>query len=176
MNGFTDKKHVKNETQHNIPVVLDGNVMSSGIRLIALWDTKADASYDVKWPRDKHLPLNPHSTIALYTRYGSGVVSLSNGEVIALPEASVIFINPLLIEGYRCVGEIWDLFLLEFVPNGFWDLPYNQLINLPDDVDVSQQLERASRLFSSQNAGQEPLAVSIITTVLYEWLSQVKRV
>ena len=67
MNGKIQISHVKNETTYNIPLVLEENVISSGISLLSLWHTLADESYRVSWPRDKKKPLIANSWVAIYT-------------------------------------------------------------------------------------------------------------
>ncbi len=84
MNGLNDTSHVKNEPTYNIPIVIDKNVTSSGITLLALWQTLADNSYQVVWPKDRLRPLIENSVIALYTKQGHGEVTLSSGEVLQL--------------------------------------------------------------------------------------------
>ena len=57
MNGKLQSSDVKNETPYNIPLLINENVISSGISLISLWHTYADEHYRVIWPRDKKKPL-----------------------------------------------------------------------------------------------------------------------
>ena len=56
MNGKLQSSDVKNETPYNIPLLINENVISSGISLISLWHTYADEHYRVIWPRDKKKP------------------------------------------------------------------------------------------------------------------------
>ncbi len=42
MNGKLQSSDVKNETPYNIPLLINENVISSGISLISLWHTYAD--------------------------------------------------------------------------------------------------------------------------------------
>ena len=52
MNGKLQSSDVKNETPYNIPLLINENVISSGISLISLWHTYADEHYRVIWPRE----------------------------------------------------------------------------------------------------------------------------
>ena len=61
MNGKLQSSDVKNETPYNIPLLINENVISSGISLISLWHTYADEHYRVIWPRDKKKPLIANS-------------------------------------------------------------------------------------------------------------------
>lgn len=45
MNGKLQSSDVKNETPYNIPLLINENVISSGISLISLWHTYADEHY-----------------------------------------------------------------------------------------------------------------------------------
>lgn len=47
MNGKLQSSDVKNETPYNIPLLINENVISSGISLISLWHTYADEHYRV---------------------------------------------------------------------------------------------------------------------------------
>ncbi len=51
MNGKLQSSDVKNETPYNIPLLINENVISSGISLISLWHTYADEHYRVIWYR-----------------------------------------------------------------------------------------------------------------------------
>ena len=53
MNGKLQSSDVKNETPYNIPLLINENVISSGISLISLWHTYADEHYRVIWPHAK---------------------------------------------------------------------------------------------------------------------------
>ena len=62
MNGKLQSSDVKNETPYNIPLLINENVISSGISLISLWHTYADEHYRVIWPRDKKKPFKEWRT------------------------------------------------------------------------------------------------------------------
>ncbi|MDA6951593.1 hypothetical protein OSL78_13360, partial [Escherichia coli] len=79
MNGKLQSSDVKNETPYNIPLLINENVISSGISLISLWHTYADEHYRVIWPRDKKKPLIANSWVAVYTVQGCGKILLKNG-------------------------------------------------------------------------------------------------
>ncbi len=74
MNGKLQSSDVKNETPYNIPLLINENVISSGISLISLWHTYADEHYRVIWPRDKKKPLIANSWVAVYTVQGCGKI------------------------------------------------------------------------------------------------------
>ena len=78
MNGKLQSSDVKNETPYNIPLLINENVISSGISLISLWHTYADEHYRVIWPRDKKKPLIANSWVAVYTVQGCGKILLKN--------------------------------------------------------------------------------------------------
>lgn len=124
MNGTNDNSHVKNETKFNIPIVIDKSETSSGITLLALWSTMSDKSYRVVWPKDRLRPLIEESIIALYTKQGHGEVVLNSDKVIQLEASTVMFLHPKDIKSYQCKGFIWEVFLMEFIPNGAINLPY----------------------------------------------------
>lgn len=94
MNGKLQSSDVKNETPYNIPLLINENVISSGISLISLWHTYADEHYRVIWPRDKKKPLIANSWVAVYTVQGCGKILLKNDEQITLHGNCIIFLKP----------------------------------------------------------------------------------
>lgn len=174
MNGSNDNLHVKNETTYNIPIVIDKNVSSIGITLLALWKTLADRSYQVVWPQDRLRPLIKNSVIALYTKQGHGEVTLSSGKVLQLEGSTVIFLHPKDIVSYQCKGLLWEVFLIEYLPNGAIDLTYEELITLSDNQYFDNKFSRIIELFSESDRLKHCLAASSLTTCIYHWLTLVK--
>ncbi|WP_434362374.1 AraC family transcriptional regulator [Parasalinivibrio latis] len=162
---------VKNETPHNTPIVIDEKVISSGITLIALWDTNADSSYKVHWPEDKKLPLLPNSVIAVFTRQGVGEILLHTGEIVVVRGPSVIFLQPTSIKSYYCVGLIWEMFWMEFTPNGALEFPYGEIISWTEGRDFSQECLLAVKLLSETDHRKKVLGAAIIIKIIYEWLT-----
>lgn len=114
MNGKLQSSDVKNETPYNIPLLINENVISSGISLISLWHTYADEHYRVIWPRDKKKPLIANSWVAVYTVQGCGKILLKNGEQITLHGNCIIFLKPMDIHSYHCEGLVWEQYWMEF--------------------------------------------------------------
>ena len=108
MNGKLQSSDVKNETPYNIPLLINENVISSGISLISLWHTYADEHYRVIWPRDKKKPLIANSWVAVYTVQGCGKILLKNDEQITLHGNCIIFLKPMDIHSYHCEGLVWE--------------------------------------------------------------------
>ncbi|MBD1572635.1 helix-turn-helix transcriptional regulator [Vibrio sp. S17_S38] len=166
--------HVKNETTYNIPIVIDKNVTSSGITLLALWNTFADKHYQVEWPKDRLRPLIEGSVIALYTKQGHGEIELSSGETLQLEGSTVIFLHPTSIKKYRCKGLIWELFLMEFIPNGAINLVYNHLISLTNNEYFHKEMNQVVELFKQQESTYKHLAAASLTKTIYHWLTLTK--
>jgi AraC-like DNA-binding protein len=171
MNGLNDTSHVKNESTYNMPIVIDKNVTSSGITLLALWKTLADKSYQVAWPQDRLRPLIENSVIALYTKQGHGEMRLSSGEVLQLEGSTVIFLHPKDILSYECKGLIWEVFLMEFIPNGAINLVYGQQITLTNNEYFYDNFAQIIPLFEQEDPLHHYLAVSSLTTCIYHWLT-----
>ena len=99
MNGKLQSSDVKNETPYNIPLLINENVISSGISLISLWHTYADEHYRVIWPRDKKKPLIANSWVAVYTVQAVSYTHLDvyKRQVLGLSSmtVSILFILPI---------------------------------------------------------------------------------
>ncbi|MEL0638301.1 MULTISPECIES: helix-turn-helix transcriptional regulator [Marinomonas] len=171
MNGMNDHLHVKNETTFNIPIVINNTVASSGITLLALWNTLADKNYQVEWPKDRLRPLLEGSVIALYTKQGHGEIELSTGEVIQLEGSTVIFLHPTTIRSYRCKGLIWEVFLMEFIPNGAINLIYDHLITLTNNEFFHREMTDIVELFQKTESTYRHLATASLTKTIYHWLA-----
>jgi AraC-like DNA-binding protein len=171
MNGMNDHLHVKNETTFNIPIIIDNSVTSSGITLLALWNTLADKQYYVEWPKDRLRPLIEGSVIALYSKQGHGEVELTSGDVIQLEGSTVIFLHPTSIRRYQCKGLIWEVFLMEFIPNGAINLIYDHLINLTNNEYFHREMAEVVELFQKQESIYRHLATASLTKTIYHWLT-----
>ena len=170
MNGFNNKVHVKNELIHDTPIIIGDNVTSSGISLLALWNTYADKGYMVRWPEDKRLPLIASSTIAVFTKQGYGELELHNGEILELKGASIVFLDPMTIKHYFCKGLIWDLFWIEFIPNGVMEISYGEIIQLDTLKKLESEFNEISINLLSKRQKLKELAVASLTKIIYEWL------
>jgi AraC-like DNA-binding protein len=177
MNGMTEYLHVKNETTFNTPIVIDNSAVSSGITLLALWNTLADRDYHVEWPKDRLRPLIDGSVIALYTKQGHGELTLTSGKVIQLEGSTVIFLHPTSIHSYQCKGLLWEVFLMEFIPNGAINLIYEQLITLTNNEFFHQEMMEIVTLFQKNDSDYRHLATASLTKTIYHWLtlSKVKK-
>ena len=170
MNGLNNKVHVKNELIHDTPIIIGDNVTSSGISLLALWNTYADKGYMVRWPEDKRLPLIASSTIAVFTKQGYGELELHNGEILELKGASIVFLDPMTIKHYFCKGLIWDLFWIEFIPNGVMEISYGEIIQLDTLKKSENEFNEISINLLSKRQKLKELAVASLTKIIYEWL------
>ncbi|MEJ6123895.1 helix-turn-helix transcriptional regulator [Vibrio sp. 2-Bac 85] len=170
MNGLNNKVHVKNELIHDTPIIIGDNVTSSGISLLALWNTYADKGYMVRWPEDKRLPLIASSTIAVFTKQGYGELELHNGEILELKGASIVFLDPMTIKHYFCKGLIWDLFWIEFIPNGVMEISYGEIIQLDTLKKLENEFNQISVNLVSKRQKLKELAVASLTKIIYEWL------
>lgn len=168
---MNDHLHVKNETTFNTPIVIDHSVTSSGITLLALWNTLADKNYRVAWPKDRLRPLIEGSVIALYTKQGHGEIELTSGDVIQLEGSTVIFLHPTRIRRYQCKGLLWEVFLMEFIPNGAINLVYEQLITLSNNEFFHQEMMEIVSLFQATDSSYRQLATATLTKTLYHWLT-----
>ncbi|MGO2343412.1 helix-turn-helix transcriptional regulator [Vibrio litoralis] len=174
MNGTNDNSHVKNETKFNIPIVIDKSETSSGITLLALWSTMSDKSYRVVWPKDRLRPLIEESIIALYTKQGHGEVVLNSDKVIQLEASTVMFLHPKDIKSYQCKGFIWEVFLMEFIPNGAINLPYQHLITLSNNEFFYQEMNQIIEYFQSNQPVERHFATAALTKTIYHWLTLAK--
>ncbi|MBB1202328.1 AraC family transcriptional regulator [Enterobacteriaceae bacterium 89] len=170
MNGKSGFSHVKNETTYNIPLVLDENVISSGISLISLWHTLADESYQVIWPRDKKKPLIPNSWVAIYTLQGCGELLLRDGSKITLNGNCIIFLKPTDIQAYHCVGLLWEQFWMEFIPTSVMEIPLLQMGIIYNGEEFNRELAEVASLISSKDPLKNKLAVAFLIKLIYQWI------
>lgn len=170
MNGKTDLWDVKNETTYNIPLVIDENVISSGISLISLWHTLADESYQVVWPRDKKKPLIENSWVVIYTLQGCGKITLKDNAQITLNGNCVIFLKPTDIKSYHCEGLLWEQYWMEFIPTGAMKIPLSQQAIIYNGDVFNKELSEITALITSDEALNKNLAVAFITKLIYQWV------
>ncbi|OAT56332.1 putative transcriptional regulator [Kluyvera georgiana ATCC 51603] len=170
MNGKIRISHVKNETTYNIPLVLEENVISSGISLLSLWHTLADESYRVSWPRDKKKPLIANSWVAIYTLQGCGNIYLKNNTQITLNGNCVIFLNPMEIKSYHCVGLIWEQYWMEFIPTTLMSIPIMQLGIIYNGDIYNKEMNEIATLITSDDPLKNNLAVACLTKIIYQWI------
>ncbi|EOX8511040.1 TPA_asm: AraC family transcriptional regulator [Salmonella enterica] len=170
MNGNLQSSHVKNETTYNIPLLINENVISSGISLISLWHTYADKHYRVIWPRDKKKPLIANSWIAVYTVQGCGKILLKDGEQITLNGNCIIFLKPTDIQSYHCEGLVWEQYWMEFTPTSVMDIPIRQQSVIYNGEIYSQELMEVSQLITAAEPIKNNLAVAFLTKIIYQWI------
>ena len=162
--------HVKNETTYNIPLLINENVISSGISLISLWHTYADEHYRVIWPRDKKKPLIANSWVAVYTVQGCGKILLKGGEQITLTGNCIIFLKPTDIQSYHCEGLVWEQYWMEFTPTSVMDIPLRQQSIIYNGDIYNQELAEVSQLITSSDSMINNLAVAFLTKIIYQWI------
>lgn len=170
MNGSLQNSHVKNETTYNIPLLINENVISSGISLISLWHTYADEQYRVIWPRDKKKPLIANAWVAVYTVQGCGTVILKSGEKIILNGNCVIFLKPMDIQSYHCEGILWEQYWMEFTPTSVMDIPVKQQSVIYHGDIYNHELEEVSQLITAADPMKNNLAVAFLTKIFYQWI------
>ena len=170
MNGKKSLCDVKSETTYNIPLVIDENVISSGITLISLWHTLADESYQVVWPRDKKKPLIENSWVVVYTLQGCGKIILRDHSHITLLGNCVIFLKPTQIQAYHCDGLIWEQYWMEFIPTGAMSIPLSQPVIIYNGDVFNKELSEVTRLISLEESLSNNLAVAFITKMIYQWV------
>lgn len=170
MNGKSSISHVKNETTYNIPLVLDENVISSGISLLSLWHTLADESYRVIWPRDKRKPLIPNSWVAVYTLQGCGKLLLRDGREIILNGNCIIFLKPTDIQAYHCAGLVWEQYWMEFIPTSVMQIPLLQTGVIYNGEHYNRELEEVAEMITAKDSMRNNLAVAFLTKIIYQWI------
>ncbi len=170
MNGNLLSSHVKNETTYNIPLLINENVISSGISLISLWHTYADENYRVIWPRDKKKPLIANSWVAVYTVQGCGKILLKDGEQITLNGNCIIFLRPTDIQSYHCEGLLWEQYWMEFTPTSIMDIPIRQQSVIYNGDVYNQELAEVSQLITRPEPIKNNLAVAFLTKIIYQWI------
>ncbi|WP_312628010.1 AraC family transcriptional regulator [Scandinavium sp.] len=170
MNGKSVLLHVKNEITYNIPLVIDENVISSGISLISLWHTLADESYKVIWPRDKKKPLIPNSWVAIYTLQGCGQLLLRDGTEIILNGNCIIFLKPMDIQSYHCAGLLWEQYWMEFIPTNVMEIPLLQTGIIYNGEIFNQELSEVALLIAHKDPLKNNLAVAFLTKMIYQWI------
>ncbi|MEL0551799.1 MULTISPECIES: helix-turn-helix transcriptional regulator [Enterobacteriaceae] len=170
MNGKIHISHVKNETTYNIPLVLEENVISSGISLISLWHTLADENYRVSWPRDKKKPLIANSWVAIYTLQGCGTIILKDNSQITLNGNCVIFLKPTDIKSYHCAGLIWEQYWMEFIPTTLMPLPIFQTATIYNGNVFNRELSEVAALITESDPLKNNLAVAYLTKIIYQWI------
>ncbi|WP_407731817.1 helix-turn-helix transcriptional regulator [Pseudocitrobacter faecalis] len=170
MNGKKSVAHVKNETPFNIPLLINENVISSGISLLSLWHTFADERYQVFWPRDKKKPLIANSWVAVYTVQGCGKIVLKNNNLITLNGNCIIFLKPTDIQSYHCDGLLWEQYWMEFIPTSVMEIPILQKGIIYNGEIFNAELNEVSDLITSNNVMQHNLAVAYLTKIIYQWI------
>nr|WP_318383651.1 helix-turn-helix transcriptional regulator [uncultured Enterobacter sp.] len=170
MNGKNNNSHVKNEPTYNIPLVLDENVISSGISLISLWHTRADERYRVYWPRDKKKPLIANSWVAIYTLQGCGKIILKDHSEITLNGNCVIFLKPTDIKAYHCAGLLWEQYWMEFIPTSVMEIPLLQQGIIYNGDTYNKELTEVAALIACRDAMKNNLAVAFLTKLIYQWI------
>lgn len=170
MNGKSQLSHVKNEITYNIPLVLDENVISSGISLISLWHTLADESYRVIWPRDKRKPLIPNSWVAIYTLQGCGKLLLRDGREFTLNGNCIIFLKPTDIQSYCCAGLLWEQYWMEFIPTSAMEIPLLQTGIIYNGELFNSELAEVSEMIRHQDPLKNNLAVAFLAKMIYQWI------
>ncbi|WP_312382522.1 helix-turn-helix transcriptional regulator [Atlantibacter subterraneus] len=170
MNGKSDVSNVKNETTYNIPLVIEENVISSGISLISLWHTLADESYQVIWPRDKKKPLIPNSWVAIYTLQGCGKLLLKNRQEITLNGNCIIFLKPMDIQSYYCAGLLWEQYWMEFIPTSVMEIPILQTGIIYNGEIFNQELSEVALMITEREPLKNNLAVAFLTKMIYQWI------
>ncbi|NBC98480.1 AraC family transcriptional regulator [Atlantibacter hermannii] len=170
MNGKSIVSNVKNETTYNIPLVIEENVISSGISLISLWHTLADESYQVIWPRDKKKPLIPNSWVAIYTLQGCGKLLLKNGQEITLNGNCIIFVKPMDIQSYYCAGLLWEQYWMEFIPTSVMEIPILQTGIIYNGEIFNQELSEVALMITEREPLKNNLAVAFLTKMIYQWI------
>ena len=170
MNGKSILSDVKTETTYNIPLVLDENVISSGISLISLWHTLADESYQVIWPRDKKKPLIPNSWVAIYTLQGCGELQLRDGTSITLNGNCIIFLKPTDIQSYHCAGLLWEQYWMEFIPTSVMEIPLLQTGIIYNGEEFNKELSQVAELIASKDPLKNNLAVAFLIKMIYQWI------
>lgn len=170
MNGKNLDPHVKNESTYNIPLVIDENVISSGISLLSLWHTLADESYQVKWPHDKKKPLIPNSWVAVYTLQGCGKIIFRDAAELTLSGNCVVFLKPTDILSYHCEGLIWEQYWMEFIPTSIMEIPLLQTGIIYNGDDYNKELTEVASLISLKDPLKNNLAVAFLTKIIYQWI------
>ncbi len=170
MNGKNNLWDVKNETTYNIPLVIEENVISSGISLISLWHTLADESYQVVWPKDKKKPLIKNSWVVVYTLHGAGKIIMKDDSKILLNGNCVIFLKPTDIKSYQCEGLVWEQYWMEFIPTGAMEIPLSQQAIIYNGDLFNKELIEITELIISDVALNKNLAVAFITKLIYQWV------
>ena len=170
MNGKIQISDVKNETTYNIPLVLEENVISSGISLLSLWHTLADESYRVSWPRDKKKPLIANSWVAIYTLQGCGKIYLRDHTEITLNGNCVIFLKPIEIKSYHCAGLVWEQYWMEFIPTTLMPIPVLQIGTIYHADIFNKELNEVALLIADRDPLKNNLAVAYLTKIIYQWI------
>lgn len=170
MNGKIQISHVKTETTYNIPLVIEENVISSGISLISLWHTMADESYRVIWPQDKRKPLIANSWVAVYTVQGCGKIQLKDNTVITLNGNCVIFLQPTDIKSYHCAGLLWEQYWMEFIPTSIMEIPVLQTGIIYNSDVFNKELNEVAELIALSSPIKNNLAVAFLTKIIYQWI------
>jgi hypothetical protein len=140
--------HVKNETTYNIPLLINENVISSGISLISLWHTYADEHYRVIWPRDKKKPLIANSWVAVYTVQGCGKILLKRWRTHYSHRKLYNLFKPTDIQSYHCEGLVWEQYWMEFTPTSAMDIPLRQQSIIYNGDIYNQELAEVSQLIT----------------------------
>lgn len=170
MNGKSHVSDVKNETTYNIPLVINENVISSGISLISLWHTLADESYQVMWPRDKRKPLIPNSWVAVYTLQGCGKLLLRDGQEITLNGNCILFLKPTDIQAYHCAGLLWEQYWMEFIPTSVMEIPLLQTGVIYNGEPFNHELSEVAEMITAKDPLKNNLAVACLAKIIYQWI------
>lgn len=172
-NGKTIMDNVKNVQLHNNAISINKNTNISGLTLVSLWDVVGDSnSYQVVWPNDRWLPLRENTVVAVYSHTGHGEVHLSNKKIICLNGHCVVFLKPTEITRYFCSGLVWELNWIEFLVTGAISFPFEKVINLGNNISLSEIQEALVNLKRPEESYQQ-LGVAIVNKLIYQWLTYI---
>ncbi len=152
MNGKLQTSDVKNETPYNIPLLINENVISSGISsdLALAYLRRRALPGDLAAGQKK--PLIANSWVAVYTVRGCGKILLKNGEQITLHGNCIIFLKPMDIHSYHCEGFIWEQYWMEFTPTSMMDIPVGQQSVIYNGEIYNRELHEVAELITSPEA------------------------
>lgn len=132
------------------------------LALQTVWYVDADATYHIT---RRMMQPQGGDYVALRTLQGTGELRLTNGRVLAVPQASLLWVRKERIAAYRCKHTRWLFFWLEFQTIDELALPCETIFELPLAVGEEFELQRCYDLLR----GQPESAMAVLAQALFHY-------
>ena len=146
-----------------------GKSQCYGVELHAIWDVKADKTYDIHWPEQKDDKIYPGSIAMCYTLEGTGQLHLKQGSPLQLNPDSLLFSECGKIERYFCQASHWRFHWVEFSSYGTLPVPMHECIEVPHYQTYSRSFYELTHAIRQNTLAHRHLAAATFTKLIYQW-------